>query len=83
MRAKIGIACGRYYLEILKGTVEGFVVAMEGDVCRDPNSSELYWTREALERWRDWINSAPFDVNLPIEDETAVRVSRIQKVPRP
>lgn len=38
----IGLACGRYYL-----AVDGFVVAMQGDICRDTGRA---WSKEMLYR---------------------------------
>ena len=40
-----GLACGRIYL-----TVDGFVVAMEGDMCRDENREARCWTGDMIRR---------------------------------
>lgn len=40
----VGSACGRNYL-----SVNGFVVAMEGDLCRDSELPGTHWNRELLE----------------------------------
>jgi hypothetical protein len=39
-----GFACGRHYL-----SVNGFVVAMEGDMCRDSTLPGTHWNQELLE----------------------------------
>ena len=47
MRVDCGFSCGRYYLE-----VQGYVVAMELDVCRDWNLTEKFksqvWTKDMI-----------------------------------
>lgn len=40
----VGLACGRYYL-----SVNGFVVAMEGDMCRDIAVPSTHWNGKLLE----------------------------------
>lgn len=43
-KVNTGFACGRHYLE-----VNGFVVAMEGDMCRDSTLPGTHWNEELLE----------------------------------
>lgn len=43
-KLEVGLACGRNYL-----SVNGFVVAMEGDLCRDAELPGTHWNRELLE----------------------------------
>lgn len=43
-KVDVGLACGRYYL-----SVNGFVAAMEGDMCRDSTLPGSHWTKELLE----------------------------------
>lgn len=43
-KIEVGAACGRNYL-----SVNGFVVAMEGDLCRDSELPGTHWNRELLE----------------------------------
>ena len=40
-----GLSCGRMYL-----TVDGFVVAMEGDLCRDENRENRAWTGDMIRK---------------------------------
>jgi len=40
-----GLACGRFYL-----MVDGVVVAMEGDMCRDENREHRCWTGDMIRR---------------------------------
>lgn len=41
---EVGLACGRYYL-----SVNGFVTAVEGDMCRDAGLPGMHWNKELLE----------------------------------
>lgn len=43
-KLEVGLACGRNYL-----SVNGFVVAMEGDLCRDSELPGTHWNGEMLE----------------------------------
>lgn len=42
-KVQIRLSCGRLHL-----FVNGFVVATEGDLCRDPDIKERVWTKEGM-----------------------------------
>lgn len=66
-KLEVGLACGRNYL-----SVNGYVVAMEGDLCRDSEIPGTHWNRELLETVikgaRKVRSSADFFRSLPAVD---------------
>lgn len=51
--AEVVLSQGRHWL-----MVRGLGLAMETDMCRDPDIAVRYWTRDALCQARDLINRA-------------------------
>ena len=49
--AQVGIYCGRHYLKI-----GNQVIAMEGDICRNPHIADRNWTEHSLRETAKRIN---------------------------
>jgi hypothetical protein len=77
-KIEVGLACGRNYL-----SVNGFVTAVEGDLCRDAELPGTHWNRELLEsvakgKTKKTTRRDPFASLPAIDAEAEYRAAKLK-----